>query len=649
MTQQKAAIAEADTLPPDAAEKALEVEFGGRTRALRGWISHLVYWLAIGYVVFHLIVLNIHPIDPWVFRTIHLSMGSVIGFAIYAARPGPGMDRVPWYDWLMMAASIAIMVYIAVNLDELLFRAGVLPTTWDLVVGAAGTFMVLELTRRAAGAALPILALVFIVYSFLGPWMPGVLHHRGISADSFFSYIYSMQGIHGITLDVSSTYIILFIAFAAFLQASKAGEFFNDLSIALVGWARGGPAKVAVVSGVLFGTISGSAVANVVASGMITIPMMRRVGYDRSTAAAIEATSSTGGQITPPIMGAGAFIMAEILGIPYTDIAVAAVIPTLLFYIACYVHCDLHARKNNLHGIPRNELPSVLSVLTRFHLLIPIIMLIVMLLMGYSVFRAGSVGILAAIVASWLSGRATAMGPRAILGALSSAGRETVQLVAICACAGIIVGVIALTGLGGRFSNMVLAIAGESRLLALIFAMLIALVLGMGMPTTAAYAVAASVIAPGLAQMGVAPLTAHLFIFYYAVISAITPPVALASFAAAGMCGADPWKTSFIAIKLGLATFIVPFMFFFGPELLMQGDAFYVAEVFVTASIGVFLLASSTEGWYAGGSIGWPARIVLFGSALCLMIPGLITDVIGLAGGVIVYVVQRLIVRPRSA
>jgi len=648
-TKQVAAAAPADALAADAVDKAMEVEFGGRTRSLDGLSGLFLYWLGAGYIAFHLIVLNIHPIDPWVFRTAHLCIGSVIGFALYAPRRGAALDRIPWYDWLMMAASVAILIYVYVLLDDLLFRAGVLPTTGDFILGLVGTALLLELTRRSAGEALPILALIFIAYAFVGPWMPGVLRHSGIDPDVFFSYIYSMQGVHGVTLDVSSTYIILFITFACFLQVSKAGDFFNDLAISLVGWARGGPAKVAVVSGVLFGTISGSAVANVVASGMITIPLMRKVGYDKQTAAAIEATSSTGGQITPPIMGAGAFIMAEILGIPYTDIAIAAIIPTLLFYIACYIHCDLHARKNNLHGIPRSELPTMGSVFRRWYLMVPLIMLIVMLLMGYSVFRAGSVGIIAAVIASWLSGREHAMGPRAIIDTLAMSSREAVQLVAICACAGIIVGVIALTGLGGRFSNMVLAIAGESKFLALIFAMLIALILGMGMPTTAAYAVAASVVAPGLAQMGVEPLTAHLFIFYYAVISAITPPVALASFAAAGMCNADPWKTSFIAMKLGLATFIVPFMFFFGPELLMRGDGLYIAEVFVTASLGVFVLASSTEGWYAGGTIGWPLRAILFVSALCLMVPGLITDLLGLGGAVAVYAYLKFLGRRAAA
>ena len=637
-----------ERISAEQADKALEIEFGGLKRNLVGWQARALAWLGAGYVVVHLLILNVHPIDPWIFRTFHVSIGSVIGFAIYAAIP-TDRGRIAWYDWTMMAASVAILAYIAVNLDDLLFRAGVLPTFWDMVVGIAGTAMVMELTRRAAGLALPILAGLFIVYAFAGPVMPGVLHHNGIPADTFFSYVYSMQGIHGITTDVSATYIILFVAFACFLNASKAGDFFNDLSIALVGWARGGPAKVAVISGVLFGTISGSAVGNVVASGMITIPMMRRVGYDRSTAAAVEATSSTGGQITPPIMGAGAFIMAEILGIPYTDIAIAAIIPTVLFYLACYVHADLHARKHGLSGIPRDELPPLLSVLKRGHLVLPIALLIGMLLAGYSVFRAGAVGIVAAIVASWLSGRVDRMGPGAVFDTLSISAREAVQLMAICACAGIIVGVIALTGIGGRFSNMVLAIAGESRFLALVFAMLITLVLGMGMPTTAAYAVAASVVAPGLAQLGVPALTAHLFIFYYAVISAITPPVALASFAAAGMANADPWKTSLIALKLGLATFIVPFMFFFGPELLMRGEWPAILQVLVTTSLGVWVLAASTEGWYAARRIDMVSRAVLFGSALCLIVPGMITDLIGVAGALAVYGWHHFLAPARTA
>jgi len=628
-----------------AVQAAEDAEFGGSGRTLGGWQRLLLYWVSVGFTTFHLVVLNFHPLDPLLFRSMHVAWGSVIGFAAFAMVRRQAGARIPLHDWLLIGLSIACAVYVAIELEGLQFRAGALYTMGDVVFGVAGVLLVLELTRRTAGAAMPLLAITFMLYAFVGPFLPGVLNHRGYDPFFVFSYLYSDQGIFGLTVDVSSTFIVLFVAFAAFLQASRAGQYFNDLSVALVGWARGGPAKVAVVSGVLFGTISGSAVANVVASGMITIPMMRRVGYDRPTAAAVEATSSTGGQITPPVMGAGAFIMAEILGVAYTEIAIAAIIPTILFYLANYLHCDLHAVKHGLSGIPRDELPRLGAMLRRLHLFSPLVVLITALLMGYSVFRAGSVGLVTAIVASWLSSREERMGPRAVLDALGQAARDSVQLVAVCACAGIIVGIIALTGLGGRFASLILAIAGENRFLALVFAMLIALILGMGMPTTAAYAVAASVVAPGLIRLGIAPLVAHMFIFYYAVISAITPPVALASFAAAGMAGADPWRTSWIAMKLGLAALIVPFMFVFGPELLFRGGAAEIALAALSAMVGVYLMACATEGLFLGRMLPLLLRPVLFAAALCLIVPGWLTDLAGLAGAAVVLVAQRFVFR----
>jgi TRAP transporter 4TM/12TM fusion protein len=622
-------------------DAAQEAEFGGSERSLLRWQDQLIYWACVAFTAFHLIVLNLYPLDPLLFRSTHVAWGSVIGFALFAAVRGQRLDRIPAIDWLCIAGSIVCGVYIAVELEGLQFRAGALFTTGDVIVGVVGVLLILELTRRTAGAAMPLLSIAFILYAFAGPLLPGVLYHRGYNFGFVFSYLYSDQGIFGLTVDVSSTFIILFVAFAAFLQASGAGGYFNDLAVALVGWARGGPAKVAVVSGVLFGTISGSAVANVVASGMITIPMMRRVGYDRSTAAAVEATSSTGGQITPPVMGAGAFIMAEILGIPYTEIAIAAIIPTVLFYFANYVHCDLHALKFGLLGIPRDELPRMRQMMRKLHLFSPLVVLITALLMGYSVFRSGSLGLVTAILASWLSTGEDRMGPRRIVDALSRSAKDAIQLVAVCACAGIIVGIIALTGLAGRFSSLILAIAGESTFLALVFAMVIALILGMGMPTTAAYAVAASVVAPGLVRLGIPPLVAHMFIFYYAVISAITPPVALASFAAAGMAGADPWRTSWIAMKLGFATLIVPFMFVYGPELLMRGDWQHILLVGGSAMLGVFVLASSTEGWVAGGRAPMWMRAILFVFAILLIAPEYISSLIGAIGFAAMWLIQR--------
>jgi TRAP transporter 4TM/12TM fusion protein len=623
--------------PPPASVE--DLEFAGLVRPLEGLDRRLFYGFGVLFTAFHLLVLNLWPIDSVLFRALHLAGGAALGFAHFAAGPRQRGARVPWYDWLCILAAFGTAAYILVNLEELQFRAGALYTWGDLVVGVVGTCLVLEFARRTAGLALVLIAGAFLLYAFAGPWLPGVLYHRGYDPGFVFTYIFSDQGIFGVTLEVSSTFIIMFTAFAAFLTASKAGDYFNDLAVALVGWARGGPAKVAVLSGVLFGSISGSSVANVVASGSVTIPMMRRVGYDRATAGAIEATSSTGGQITPPVMGAGAFIMAEVTGISYGHIALAAVIPCLLFYIACYAHCDLHAVRHGLRGIPRADLPRILPMLRRLYLLAPVAVLVWAFVAGYSGFRAAGLGIVSCVVVSWLSARHR-MGGREVVGALEGAARDCIQLVSVCAAAGIIVGVIALTGIGGRFSALVLAIASGSQLLAMLFTMVIVVILGMGMPTTAAYAIAAAVVAPGLVRMGLTPLVAHMFIFYFAVLSAITPPVAVASFAAAGMAQADPWRTSWIAVKLGLATFIVPFMFFYSPLLLGQGDWLPVLHVTVTASLGVFLLASATEGWLHG-PLTLPLRAILFVAALFLITPEPISDGIGLAVGVAIWLWQR--------
>ena len=626
--------------PPAPRGEAIEgLEFGGTQRRLRPFEARLFFWLAAGFTTFHLIVLNVFPIDSILLRAIHLAWGTTLGFGFFSISRGSSPHSVPWYDWILIAAAIGCGVYIFIELDGLQFRAGALYTQGDLITGVVGTFLVLEFARRLAGMALTLIAAAFLAYGVLGPWLPGVLYHKGYKLGFLFTYIFSDQGIFGVTLEVSSTFIIMFTAFAAFLTKSKAGDYFNDLSVAMVGWVRGGPAKVAVLSGVLFGSISGSSVANVVASGSVTIPMMRRVGYNAPTAGAIEATSSTGGQITPPVMGAGAFIMAEVTGIPYGSIALAAVIPCLLFYIACYAHCDLHAVRHGLRGIPRSELPRLTPMLTRLYLLAPIIILVWAFIEGYSGFRSALLGIFAAVVVSWLS-REHRMGPRAVMEALDLAARDCVQLVAVLAAAGIIVGIIALTGIGGRFSQLVLAIAGQSQWLAMLFSMIIVIILGMGMPTTAAYAIAAAVVAPGLVRMGVQPLVAHMFIFYFAVLSAITPPVAVASFAAASLARADPWETSWIAVKLGLATFIVPFMFFASPALLGQGPWLGIAHVFVTAALGVFLLASSTEGWLHG-PLSIPLRAVLFAAAILLIVPEAVTDAIGLGLGLAIWAWQR--------
>ncbi len=506
----------------------------------------------------------------------------------------------------------------------------------------AGAALILELTRRVAGMALVVITGVFLVYTFTAHLLPSILRVQvPYSWQRFFGTVYSDVGILGTTTAVSSTYIILFIIFAAFLQASKVGDYFVNFAFALAGRARGGPAKVAIFASGLMGMINGTSAGNVVATGSLTIPLMKKVGYKPTTAGAIEAAASTGGQIMPPIMGAGAFIMAEVTGIAYQDIAAAAIIPAVLYFASIYFMVDFEAAKLGMRGMREDQLPKLTKLARQVFLFIPIIILIVALFMGYSVIRAGTLATAAAAVVSWLT--PYRMGIRSIVKAFELAGVMSIQIIAVCACAGIIVGVISLTGVGARFSNLLLDLAGVSQLLALFFAMCIAILLGMGMPTTAAYAVAAAVVAPGLVNLGIPLLTAHFFVFYFAVVSAITPPVALASYAAAGISGANPMETSVASFKIGLAAFIVPFMFFYNGALLMDGTWFEVIRAGITATFGVFLLSAGIQGWFMGGRSVWFMRVALVIAALLMIEGGLITDLIGLGTAVGIFLVQKLI------
>jgi len=636
-----------------------DMEFASARRNLAGATGHVWRALAALFVGFHLWILLVQPIDPTVSRAIHVFFGAALGFALFAPRAHSAVGRhVPIYDWVLIAASVVLPFHYMLDGDGIEMRSFMGPNTIDLVVAGVGILLVLEFARRTAGLVMPLIVLTFIGYCFAGPILPGILYHRGIAFDQLLVELFNNNGVLGTIVQVSASFIIMFVVFATFLQKSRAGDYFNDVALALVGRLRGGPAKVTVLSGIMFGAVSGSAVANVVASGAFTIPMMRRVGYDRATAAAIEATSSTGGQITPPVMGAGAFIMAEVLGIPYGEIALAGLIPALLFYWANYTHCDLNARKLGIRGLPRDELPRWTTIARRSYMAAPLVLLIGMLVQGYSPFRAAAWGIAATLVimiatalvhrlvfaregiAAGISGavRETAA---EIYDSLHGSMKEVMQLIAVCAAAGVIAGVIGVTGIGGRFAGMLLDVAGTSALLAMLFAMVVAIIMGMGVPTTAAYAIAAAVVAPGLIRIGVAPLVAHMFIFYFAILSAITPPVALASFAAASMARADMWRTSVIAVKLGLATFIVPFMFWLSPALLAQGSLWEILPAFTTALFGVFLLACATEGWMRNGPLPMALRLVSGVAGLLLMIAEWAKDLAGLGMGIALLVWQQ--------
>lgn len=577
----------------------------------------------------------------FVFSTYGLPLLAGTAVALAAAWFFPSRDRtrVDWADYALGVASIAVLGYILFNVGPLRLRAGTaMAQPADFYAALVGVILILEVTRRVAGLALVVIASIFILYSFAGPYLPGFLAHRGYEARRFFTYIFTDQGILSDPVAVSSTYIILFITFAAFLQASKVGDYFVNFAFAAAGRARGGPAKVAVLASGLMGMINGTSAGNVVSTGSLTIPLMKKVGYPAKTSAAVEAAASSGGQIMPPIMGAGAFIMAEVTGIPYTEIVIAAIIPSILYFASVYFMVDLQATKLGMKGLQKEELPVFKQLLKQAYLFIPIIMLIYTLFAGYSVIRAGTVSMMAAAVVSWLTPHR--MGPRLLAKAFDIAARMSVQLVAVCACAGIIVGVIALTGVGARFSSLLLGIAEQNQLLALFFAMCISIVLGMGMPTTAAYAVAAAVVAPGLVNLGIPVLTAHFFVFYFAVMSAITPPVALAAYAGAALSGSDPMKTSVESFKIGLAAFVVPFMFFYSQAMLMQGSWLEILHVFLTASLGIYMLAAAVQGWFFG-ALGLPLRLVLLIAALSMISGGLISDLIGLVVGGSLFAYQR--------
>lgn len=594
------------------------------------------------------------------------------GLTTWAAFPGTDIytSEVYWFGIPLVAATLSAIVIswferrdrttFAVS-DIVLALAGIVVAMYLITIygtaarnsvgtpfvpigvafaATAGAAMIMELTRRVAGMALVIITGVFLIYTFTAHLLPGILKVQNpYSWQRFFGHVYSDAGILGPTTAVSSTYIILFIIFAAFLQASKVGDYFVNFAFAAAGRARGGPAKVSIFASGLMGMINGTSAGNVVATGSLTIPLMKKVGYEKKTAGAVEAAASTGGQIMPPIMGAGAFIMAEITGIPYQEIAIAAIIPAVLYFVSVYFMVDFEAAKLGMRGMKEDELPKFNKMVRQIYLFIPIVILIYALFLGYSVIRAGTLATVAAAAVSWLTPHR--MNLRAILKAFELAGVMSIQIIAVCACAGIIVGVISLTGVGARFSAVLLDLAATSQLLALFFAMCIAILLGMGMPTTAAYAVAASVVAPGLVQLGIPQLTAHFFVFYFAVLSAITPPVALASYAAAGISGANPMETSVASFKIGIAAFIVPFMFFYNAALLMDGSALEILRAGVTAVGGVFLLSSGVQGWFMGERSAWFVRCLLIVAALFLISGGLVTDLIGAAIAVATFLMQR--------
>lgn len=602
-------------------------------------VNHAVRIVGIAMTAFHIFVLAFYPVEPWTMRAVHLSFVCVLGFTLFpASRQAPA--RYHWLDAVLIAASVGSTVYIYLTFDDLIYRVGVIPNDLDILFGVATIIVVLELTRRGTGLTLPIITLFFVTYVFVGQHLPGMLSHSGYSFSRAVSFLFGQDAIYGTPLGVSATYIFLFITFGAFLQASGGGQFFIDLAHAAAGRTVGGQAKVSVLASALFGTISGSSVANVVTTGNLTIPLMKRAGYRSTFAGAVEAVASTGGQIMPPVMGAGAFLMAELIGVPYADIVVAATVPALLFFFSVLLMVDLEARKSNLIATA-DPSGSKQRLWREAHLLIPLLILIYALVVERSSpIRAGLLAILATVIVSWIR-TDTRMGPGKILTTMYDSACRIIVVAATCACAGIIIGVLSLTGLAVKFASIIVSLSGGVELLALLLAMVISLILGMGLPTVAAYAIAGSVVGPPLIQLGLPELPVHLFIFYFATISAITPPIALAAFAAAALAEASPLRVGFVAIKLGSASLIIPYMFMYGPALFLDGTWDAILLTLISAIIGVCALGVALQGWLRSELV-LASRTALLLAAIALIKPGLVTDAAGLGLCALAFAIEWL-------
>lgn len=627
------------------------------TRNLSGIVAWIVFGLLITFSLFQLYTGAYGQLTAYIQRTIHLGFALVLIFLLYPARRKGPKNKISILDWLLALLALAVTSYWPLFYEELVMHIGPI-TQIQLVVGTIAIFLVLEAARRAVGLPITIIAAVFLGYALLGPYLPGMLGHRGLSFGQLVQSMYfSTEGILGTPLGVSSTYIFLFLLFGAFLVQTGVGNYFNDLAISIAGKRVGGPAKVAIFSSALQGTISGSSVANTVTTGSYTIPMMKRLGYDKNFAGAVEAAASTGGQIMPPIMGAAAFLMIEFAGESYWNIAKAALIPAILYFAGIWIMTHFEAKRLGLLGLADDQIPNKKTVLKKIHLLAPIFVIIFLLYQGgMSIERVALYGILSAIVVS-LFLKETRIGWRGIIDALTSGAKTALGVAAATATAGIIVGVVTKTGLGLKMGNELVSIAANispniqiQLILTLVFTMITSLILGMGSPTTANYIITSTIALPAILALNeflpveaqIPLLAGHMFVFYFGIVADITPPVALAAFAATGISNGDPIRTGINASKLAIAAFIIPYMFVLQPQLLMIDTSLpQVSFILLTAIVGMIGVGAGMIGyWYV--KLAWYERLISVIGGLLLLYPGGYTDIIGFSIIIVMLIIQFL-------
>ena len=627
-----------------------------KLRKLTGKVALFITIVAILMSAFHLFTSWHGTLLAMKQRSLHLIFAFTLGFALYPGFKKSSKDKIDIMDWVLMILSIGVWGYIFFNVEAIALKGGQMSTT-DMVLGVLAVLLTLEVTRRVVGPELPIVTIVFLLFAYFGRHLPGVFAHRGFNVTRIVSHMYmTTEGIMGTPLGVSSTFVFMFILFGSFLDKTGVGEFFIDFAYALTGSTRSGPAMTSVLSSGLMGSISGSSVANTVTTGAFTIPLMKSVGYKPHYAGAVEATASTGGQIMPPVMGAAAFIMADFTGFPYISIVKAAIIPAVLYYIAVGTMVHLEACKLGLKGMPRESLPKVSNILRKQgYLTLPLIAIIFMLIKQYPPTMAALTGIIIGVVVAFAASlikKDDSFTPKDILGAMEAGAKGAVGVACACACAGMIVGVVTLTGFGLKIAEVIVLIAKGKLLPTLFLTMIASIILGMGLPTTAKYIVLATMAVPAITKLGVNLMSAHLFILYFGVVADVTPPVALAAYAGAGIAGANSMKTGIQAFKLAIGAFIIPYIFVINPHLIMVDSVAgttvnwlpitAAVPTIITALIGTICLAGTVESYLFGNLRIWQ-RVILLGAAFALLDPKLLTDAIGLGALAVIFVTQKLL------
>lgn len=636
------------------------------------WRQYITVFISVIFVIFQLYATLSGAITAQVLRATHLAFVQLLAFLLFPPTKNSPRNTLPWYDIVLGLIGMACWLYIVVNFDSLVRRSGN-NTPLDVAVGIVGILVLFESCRRIVGLPIMIIAGSFIVFAFAGKYLPGFLHHRGYSLQRVVCHLfYNTEGIMGTPIGACSTFIFLFILFGALLEKTGIGHFFIDVCNALAGGASGGPAKVAVLSSALLGTVSGSSVSNTVGSGSFTIPMMKKLGYKGEFAGAVEAAASTGGQIMPPIMGAAAFLMAESLGLPYITIVKAAIVPAILYFTGIFITVHLEAKKLGLKGLPKDQLPRFMPLLLRKgYMILPLVVIIYFLCAGKTAVFAALMGIIACVlvgfgvsVSDLAHGRKPSFGGKDIVEIMCTAARNIISVAIACGMAGIIIGIVTLTGLGLRLGNGLVMLAHGKLLLTLVFTMVASIILGMGAPTTANYLITSTITAGAIISLGIEPLAAHMFAFYFGIIADVTPPVALAAIAGAAIAKAKPMKTALNATKLAIGAFIIPYMFVYNSKMLMiNASALSVVMIIITAILGMFGISVALEG-YGFNNTGFfynsrkgKATIIAFDAVerllfaiagLLCVIPETKTDIIGVSLLAVLIAYQLILKKVRS-